>query len=249
VWRDEQQAAVLALVASGLSDREASRRSGVPRATVGHWRRTAATRRSRRPQRDWRPSDPAGYCYLLGVYLGDGHIVRSGRAARLCISLDPSHPGVAADVRHALTVVFPDRPVRTYRSAVGGKLELRLSDPSLPAAFPQCGPGRKHERAIVLEPWQRELTHAHPRALLRGLIHSDGCRAVNRFTTRLPSGRRASYEYPRYFFSNRSADIRAIFCDHCDRIGVHWTLSNPRNVSVARRDSVALLDEFVGPKR
>jgi hypothetical protein len=38
----------------------------------------------------------------------------------------------------------------------------------------------KHERPIVLEPWQRELVAATPWALLRGLIRSDGCVFINR---------------------------------------------------------------------
>ncbi len=97
-------------------------------------------------------------------------------------------------------------------------------------------------------PWQDQLTRANPQRLLRGLIHSDGCRCVNRFRTKLPSGRKAEYEYPRYFFSNLSADIRQIFCDHCDLLGIRWTQSNPRNISVSDRRSVALLDDFIGPK-
>ncbi len=44
----------------------------------------------------------------------------------------------------------------------------------------------------------------------RGLIESDGCRTVNRFKTKLPSGRIAEYAYPRYFFSDTSADIRGL---------------------------------------
>jgi len=82
-----------------------------------------------------------------------------------------------------------------------------------------------------------------------GLIHSDGCRTINRFKTKLPSGRVASYEYPRYFFSNLSDDIRGIFCEHCALLGIRWTQSNPRNISVSHRTSVALMDEFIGPKR
>jgi hypothetical protein len=66
---------------------------------------------------------------------------------------------------------------------------------------------------------------------------------------RLPSGRRAEYAYPRYFFSNLSADIRALFCEYCDRLGIRWTQSSRRNISVSHRESVALLDAFVGPKR
>jgi hypothetical protein len=69
------------------------------------------------------------------------------------------------------------------------------------------------------------------------------------FRTQLPSGRVAEYEYPRYFFSNLSAGIRDIFCEHCDLLGIRWTQSNPRNIAVSHRGSGALLDEFVGPKR
>jgi hypothetical protein len=59
---------------------------------------------------------------------------------------------------------------------------------------------------------------------------------------------RKRYEYVRYNFSNRSADIRGIFCDTCDLLGVEWRVMNASNISVARRASVARLDEFIGPK-
>lgn len=114
--------------------------------------------------------------------------------------------------------------------------------------YPQHGPGMKHLRPIVLADWQREIVEADPRPFLRGLIHSDGCRSMNRFTTKLPSGRVAEYAYARYFFSNMSADIRGLFCDACDQLGVRWTQSNHRNISVAHRPSVRRLDTFIGPK-
>ena len=90
--------------------------------------------------------------------------------------------------------------------------------------------------------------YAFPRELLRGLIHSDGCRTMNRFKTKLPSGRVAAYEYPRYFFSNLSQDIPRIFCEHCELLGIRWTQSNPRNISISHHKSVAFMDEFIGPK-
>ncbi|MGW5590813.1 hypothetical protein ACWEWF_43990, partial [Streptomyces sp. NPDC003857] len=88
---------------------------------------------------------------------------------------------------------------------------------------------------------------AHPWHLIRGLIHSDGCRTINR-TTRLVDGERRAYEYPRYFFTNLSRDIVRLFTDTLDRVGVEWRQANPRNISVARKASVALLDVHVGPK-
>jgi hypothetical protein len=54
--------------------------------------------------------------------------------------------------------------------------------------------------------------------------------------------------YPRYQFSNRSDDIKAMFCEHLDLLGIAWRRARARNISIARREAVAALDEFVGPK-
>jgi hypothetical protein len=125
---------------------------------------------------------------------------------------------------------------------------ISLSHPAIGAAFRQHGPGHKHQRKIDLADWQCAMTHAHPDALIRGLIHSDGCRCVNSFKTKLPSGRTAEYSYVRYFFTNHSADIRAIFIEHCELLGVKVTQSNHRNLSVSHRKSVAVLETLIGPK-
>jgi hypothetical protein len=85
------------------------------------------------------------------------------------------------------------------------------------------------------------IVEAYPRQLLRGLIHSDGCRVINRVW-----GDR--YRYPRYLFTNTSKDILQIFRDACDAIGVEHRNSKPNTISVARRNSVASLDAFIGPK-
>jgi hypothetical protein len=45
-----------------------------------------------------------------------------------------------------------------------------------------------------------------------------------------------------------SSDIRQIFQEHCELLGIRVTQSNPRNLSVSRRDSVAILEQIVGEK-
>jgi hypothetical protein len=60
---------------------------------------------------------------------------------------------------------------------------------------------------------------------------------------------RRTYRYPRYQFSNVSDDIRGIFCEYLDVLGVEWRRMNATTISVARRASVAELDRLVGPKR
>ncbi|CAM5334623.1 MULTISPECIES: helix-turn-helix domain-containing protein [Streptomyces] len=120
-----------------------------------------------------------------------------------------------------------------------------------PCLFPQHGPGKKHERPIVLEAWQRAIVDAHPWEFIRGLIHSDGCLITN-WTTRLVAGERKRYEYPRYFFTNKSDDIRGLYTDTLDKLSVEWTHctrdGNPYNISVAKKASIVLLDAHVGPK-
>jgi len=243
----------MAMIKRGRSDLEIARKTKIPRPTISSWRHGRGSEYHRRrasASASWRPSDARAYCYLLGIYLGDGCIVvlRSG-SARLLVSLDSAYPQIIETVLDSACRVLPDARVSRALGPNGTVTLVRISHPVLPFAFPQHGPGRKHRREIVLTAWQRALTHANPRELLRGLVHSDGCRTLNRFKTRLPSGRVAEYVYPRYFFSNLSDGIRAIFCEHCDLLGIRWTQSNPRNISVSHRKSVALLDEFVGPKR
>ncbi|MFF5083048.1 hypothetical protein ACFY36_38900 [Actinoplanes sp. NPDC000266] len=41
------------------------------------------------------------------------------------------------------------------------------------------GRGHKHERPVVLAPWQEPLVETYGGSFLRGLFHSDGCRVAN----------------------------------------------------------------------
>lgn len=183
------------------------------------------------------------YAYLLGIYLGDGCLSTAGGGAWLCVSCDAAYPGIIAECRHAITAIAPHRRSNTSKAKLSNCVTVRSYAPLWLCLFPQHGAGRKHHRPIVLQPWQREIADQHPGALLRGLIHSDGWRGSNRVSV---GGK--SYSYPRYQFSNRSDDIRSIFTGACDRLGVAWRPWGRWNISVARRDSVALLDRFVGPK-
>jgi hypothetical protein len=56
------------------------------------------------------------------------------------------------------------------------------------------------------------------------------------------------YEYPRCLFTNESRDILRPCRRTLDQHGVTWRFSKRNTISVARREAVARLDEFVGPK-
>lgn len=189
--------------------------------------------------------DPASYAYLLGLYLGDGHIVHKYKQHTLSISCADAWPGLIDAAEEAMRSVMPG--AMTGRVQRTGCVEVKSYSSRWVCVFPQHGPGRKHERPIAIEDWQECVVGLRPQAFIRGLIHSDGCRVTD-WTTRIVAGARKRYEYPRYHFTNESADIRNLFTDALDLLGIEWRNNNRNCVSVARRDSVAALDEFVGPK-
>ena len=253
MWRTEDEFRwVKQLVEEGLSDYKIAARTGIPRATVLRWRRRSDPPHAQLASEiaaDWRIPDPSAYCYLLGIYLGDGHVThRPPNTWSLRVACDRRYEDIIGEVRRAMNTTFPGRVSTRFRSSSGASDVVAICHQAVGRAFPQHGAGRKHLRKIALTDWQRELTNAYPGALIRGLIHSDGCRVVNRFRTKLPSGRVAEYAYVRYFFSNHSDDIRRIFIDHCELLGIRVTQSNHRNLTVSHRNSVAVLEELVGPK-
>jgi len=184
---------------------------------------------------------PPTYVYLLGLYLGDGSIATHRRAVyRLRITLDTKYPGIIRSAAAAM------REVRDGRVYVQQRTRQNCVDVSSywkawPCLLPQHGPGKKQDRKIALADWQLTLVDRWPQELLRGLIHSDGHRFLN-------TGR-GGWVCPRYGFTQVSDDIRAIFCDVCDRVGVHWTAAGKRTIYVSRKADVATLDGFIGPKR
>jgi hypothetical protein len=175
----DEVAAVQRLIKRGLNDCEISRRTGVPRSTVREWR--TGSRRRAMPGTDscttcGHPGhDPATlpaweYAYLLGLYLGDGCILRHPRDVfRLTISLDRRYPAIIAACASAAESVI-NRPPGITTNA--GWVDVNSYSKQWPCLFPQHGSGVKHLRPIVLAGWQQAIVDDHPGALARGLIHS-----------------------------------------------------------------------------
>jgi hypothetical protein len=243
------------LISRGQSLRSISLSTGISRATLRDWRDHPERSQSllrhcpRCAESPTLPEPGADYAYLLGQYLGDGCISATADAAKgvwsLRIACADAWPGVMAECISAISAIRPGNKVGTVQ-AEGCTVVVAYSR-HWPCLFPQHGPGMKHNRKIELELWQRTITGQHPGAFARGLFHSDGCRFANRVRRPLPSGDRW-YEYPRYMFTNESRDILAICGSTLDQLGVSWRFSRRNTISVARREAVARLDQFVGPK-
>lgn len=192
----------------------------------------------------WGCAPRREYAYVLGMYLGDGSIARGPRTYRLRITLDTAYPGIIAECREALQVLMPSNAVGIVKRR-GNCVDVSCYSQLWPDLLPQHGLGPKHLRPIVLQGWQEAVVRCEPEAFIRGLFHSDG----SYFTNPVRSRAGKLYEYHRYFFTNESEDIKGLFEWACSLVGVETRRASAKNVSVAKRDSVARLNEFLGPKR
>jgi hypothetical protein len=253
----EEIAGVIRMHAEGLTAVEIARRSGISVFSIRNWLGGRVPRSAVRAldgtgscsacgaaTHDFTALSSEVYTYLLGMYLGDGFVTRQGTSYSLRITLDSAYPGIVEEAVAAVEAIRGRLPL-VQRGPGGKRCVIVVSYwKQWPCFFPQHGPGRKHNRPIVLEPWQQAHVDAAPERFLRALIHTDGWRGFNKVHVK---GK--DYEYPRYQFSNRSDDIRKLFTDTCDKLGIEWRPWGRWHVSVARRDAVARMDEFIGEKR
>ncbi|MBC3191564.1 helix-turn-helix domain-containing protein [Pseudonocardia sp. C8] len=238
----------LLLFAGGVSRVEISRRLGIPAATVRHWIR--GSRRSRPAEtacfRCAGTAIPESYAYMLGMYLGDGHIVVGRRGVQsLSVFGDDMWPGVLDEVEAGMADLMRGAVCRVRRQ---GCTQVKSYSKHWTCLFPQHGPGMKHTRSIRLEEWQQQIVDARPELFLKGLFHSDGCRTTNRVRSRRPDGPVREYAYPRWFFYNTSDDIMRMAEAALDQLCIAHRRARPNVLSVARRDAVAALDRAIGPK-
>lgn len=251
----------LSLIKQGINDCEIGRRLGIPRGTIRDWRVGLAAGSGGRTK-SWsgqRPGsgicfrcdggwfDKEAYAYVLGMYLGDGCLSLAPRNVyRLRIACDLKYPEIIDEIATGVVILRGVDQVGFF--TMQGCVEVYAYWKHWLCLFPQHARGRKHERNIELATWQQAIVASHPKEMIRGLIHSDGSRHINEVKRMLASGEK-SYRYPRYMFTNASRDILGIFTDALDLLAVHWTQTTARDISVARREDVAFLDTFVGPKR
>jgi hypothetical protein len=245
----------VALMGCGFSLRSISMSTGISRATLHYWREHPEANAhihascSRCADSPTLPEPRDDYAYLLGLYLGDGCISRAGAKEKdvwkpriICAN---AWPGLLQECARATRSIRPGNSVGVQQKP--GCAEVSSCSKHWPCLFPQYGPGRKHLRAIALQPWQRAIVLRNPGHFARGLFHSDGYRGINRVRARHADGDRW-YEYPRYLFTNESSDILRLCGETLDQLGVGWRFSRRNAISVARREAVARLDGFVGPK-
>jgi hypothetical protein len=151
-----------ALSASGYGPSHIATALGLPLGTVNRWLHARSPTDVDPPQSCFvcRDTDPdaamgAAYCYLLGQYLGDGHLVTKARVPVLRIYACDDYPAIIVETGAAIRAVRGTPPGRLIAPAKH-LVTVQSYWMHWPCLFPQHGPGPKHKRPIELAPWQRD---------------------------------------------------------------------------------------------
>lgn len=199
--------------------------------------------------------DPAAYSYLLGMYLGDGHILKQPRTYRLRITLHTNEIPLHEYTMNALNCILPHNKTNIVKCGKTNCVNVVLYSNHLPTLFPQHAIGYKHERKIELLDWQKKILN--PEKFVEGLIHSDGSRFIIKHD---------KYEYLRYSFVNVSEDISNLFKLYCTKLNLtpsfksypSWYTKNGQHVytgntiymhTFTKRDDLNYLERNIRPKR
>ena len=240
----------------GQSIRSLHLEYGVNRSTISEWVKPPKKRRykpltagkKKKSTEDFIQGafeNPSEYAYVLGAYLGDGYICKHPRCHRLRIFCNRREEGVKHDIRHALSVLLPYNKISLVPSKTEQCDAISCYSQSLVTLFPQHGPGMKHTRPIILEPWQEEIVNSHSEQFAKGLIHSEGYRWSKPRKT-MPT------DYVWYGFVNRSLDIIRLFEEALNRLKIRYkTRLQKRPIWVVwiMGEETKRLDKFVTHKQ
>src|SRR5438552_9118411 len=157
---------VLRLHRLGLNPCQIARMTGIPRGTVRDWIDPRSMPRPCRVKLGCFRCDTEvavsaePYVYLLGLYLGDGHLTALPRSVwRLRITQDAKYTGLIQRCAEAVYAVSRRRA--GYAQKIGC-VDVYAYWKHWLHVFPQHAPGVKSKRIICLELWQKELIGRYP---------------------------------------------------------------------------------------
>jgi hypothetical protein len=193
----------------------------------------------------WEPPDQPHYSHLLGLYLGDGHLAAFPRTYRLVITCDLAYPALIDACRISIERTGLPRRVRVQPDPVKQFVRVVADSKRWPEVFPSTVPGASTRARSSSPAGSARSSIGSRRSPLRPLAFA-----------RLPDGQPVHDEAAERACGRVRVSALVLLQPlgrHprpvlCDRLGIRWTQSNPRNISVSHRAAVALLDSFVPAK-
>ncbi len=233
-------------LAEGVSQRQIARELQVDHTTIAYWIRNDfstglrnANGLSEKEIVEFCNKNSVAYAYILGSYLGDGHIIKMPRTYKLRIYNNANDNNVISDQVNALITLFPQNKVSTLKRTKSNCIEVGVYSNILPELFPQHGTGKKHDRDVSLKDWQWDIVWEEPESFIKGLIDSDGSYYVYQ-----------DNDTPtmRYQFTNKSLDIVDMYIKVMAHMGISTRPTQKQcgvfNIFTNKKQDIEKLDKL-----
>lgn len=235
-----------------LSDYKVSELLGIRRPSIQRWRHeykkfsenflsNVGRQGKPKPVINKKEIPSKSYAYLLGMYLGDGHITqgKGKKHAILVITQNLDDDIAINDIKRHMANIFSYVTPYVHKKKNANACDIRIGcNQNVLPLFPQHGRGAKHKRKIELTNWQKDHIRKEPWAFIKGLLHSDGSKFYNK------CNKTWTWE-----FKNKSQDIIDIFKWACDLVDLYYTYGKKGSVCFYKKEYVSILNEKVGEKR
>lgn len=235
---NEKYLECIKLLNEGMKISEIAKVTGINRSSISNWKQRQG--RVGRKEPTISICDNRIYSFLLGMYLGDGHIFQLERTQRFTITNDKKYETLNNLIIECGKILFESNPYVFDRESRnrGKSLDIIFHKTTMSLFFPQHGRGKKHSRDIKLEQWQLDIIdHVQ---LLKGLMFSDGSSYVDNQSNIL-----------KYNFSNKSDDIHSI-CRRClDILNIEYHIQIKKNANytmIHKKSESDKLFELIGTK-
>lgn len=227
---------IITEIENGNSKLSLSKKYNIPRGTINYWCKNKDKNISEKPI-DILDLDSISYSYILGVYLGDGHINKMLRTYRLRFFLDSRQDLVIEECVKHLKILFPSNSVNVISTKYNYVI-ITLYSNNIPYIFPQHGKGEKYKRKIKLNDKQKKIIKYNQ--LMKGLFHSDGSYFI------------ALSKYPRYQFTNKSKDLIDLFGKCLIKNNITPKIRKRKNgiydIQIQNKKDVSIMYKLVGEK-
>lgn len=224
-----------------------SKKLNIPRGTIKYWFDGGEIKFNKQLKKEFNlktfleeiendERKKRAYSYILGLYLGDGHITKTAKKDiyRLRIFLHDRYKNLNEYALRNLQEILVENKCTIFSSKDCALDIISVYKKNIKEIFPQHGEGLKHKRKIKLEKWQKEIID--PLCFIQGLFHSDGSYV---------QGKNVFYQ-----FTNMSTDIKKMYLYYCKKIGVQTSSTdfNKKNIYIYKKNFVKYLEEKIGTK-
>lgn len=153
------------------------------------------------------------YSFCLGIYLCDGYIVQSKqhRVPNITFYNDYQYPINTREWCDKIQIIFPENKVNCKKKPSSNCVIVKVYNNCIWDLFPQHGKGKKHDRKLILEDWQKEIIKEFPEEFIKACVQSDGCIYIQKVSNR---------QYHRHNFINKSEDIIDFFLWALSLVGI-----------------------------